>query len=197
MLHEILRNIDVVLASQSPRRKELFALLGINHRALPADIPEPITDDAPEIQALHYAIRKAKVIANIGYSNSMIVSADTVVDVDNIVLGKPANAIQAKHFLSMLSGREHYVHTGICILYKGIEYTSSECTRVQFATLSTEEIDNYIATNEPFDKAGAYGIQGYGAQFVTSIIGCYFNVMGFPVRKFYELVFNLKQDGII
>jgi len=197
MLHEILSKFDVILASQSPRRKELFSLLGINYRAMPADIPEPITGDAPEIQAVHYATGKAKVIAAQCLPESLIVAADTVVDIDNIVLGKPADTLQAYEYLSLLSGRNHYVHTGICIAYRGIYRCASECTQVQFAALTDAEIKAYIATKEPFDKAGAYGIQGYGAQLVASINGCYFNVMGFPVRKFYELVSQMQQDGLL
>jgi septum formation protein len=197
MLHEILNDHEVILASQSPRRRELFSLLGISYRTMPANIPEPITGEAPDTQAMQYARQKAEIIVNQGYSASLVVAADTVVDIDNIVLGKPTDTTQAYEYLKKLSGREHYVHTGICVGYQCRYWQVSECTKVQFSTLTDADILAYIATSEPLDKAGAYGIQGYGAQFVSSIVGCYFNVMGFPVSKFYSLIIQLKRDKLL
>jgi len=188
MIHQILQDIPVVLASASPRRALLFSLLGIDTKIVPAEIAEPLTDDAPEKQAILHATNKAAFVAAVEPSNSLIVAADTVVAIDRHVLGKPLDTAEAKRFLLLLSGRRHSVFTGICIRYQDKILTAFEQTEVQFATLSNAEIEAYIATGEPMDKAGAYGIQGYGAQFITRVEGCYFNVMGFPIRLFYSLL---------
>lgn len=194
MIHELLSDKIVILASASPRRKELFSLLGINARIIPADVAEPLSDEAPELQARHHAQNKARHIYKQYSANELIVAADTLVAVGKHVLGKPESIEEAKAYLRLLSGREHCVYTGICLGYKGEFLCAHESTLVSFAKLSETEIDAYTATGEPMDKAGAYGIQGYGAQFITRVNGCYFNVMGFPIRKFYDtLKLMLKE----
>lgn len=188
MIHEILDKYKVVLASASPRRKEIFGLLGIKAVFFAADIAEPLTDDAPDRQVMLHAKNKAICAADKLGMDNLIVAADTVVAIHNQVLGKPADTHEARMYLNKLSGHYHHVFTGICICHQGRLQSGYECTRVKFATLSPEEIEAYLATGEPLDKAGAYGIQGYGAQFISKVEGCYFNVMGFPIRKFYTML---------
>lgn len=188
MIHEILDKYKVVLASASPRRKEIFGLLGIKAIYFSADIAELLTDDAPERQAMLHATNKAMCAADKLGSDHLIVAADTVVAIHDLVLGKPADTGEARKYLNKLSGHYHHVFTGICIYHQGRLQSGYECTKVKFASLSPEEIEAYLATGEPMDKAGAYGIQGYGAQFISKVEGCYFNVMGFPIRKFYTML---------
>jgi len=188
MIHDILKNIPVVLASASPRRAQLFELLGLQVKIHPADIAEPLTDEAPQLQAMQHARNKAAATSQFYSRQTLIVAADTVVAIDEHILGKPLNTSEAARFLHILSGHKHSVFTGVCLRYSEQEVTRFEHTKVQFAPLSEAEIDAYIKTQEPMDKAGAYGIQGYGAQFITGLEGCYFNVMGFPIRLFYDML---------
>ncbi|HPT72985.1 MAG TPA: Maf family protein, partial [Candidatus Cloacimonadota bacterium] len=118
----------------------------------------------------------------------LIVGADTIVYMDHKILGKPRDVFQAADYLSMLAGNRHDVYTGICVAHKHRYYTAYEKTSVEFKPMTLFEIEEYIKTNEPMDKAGAYGIQGYGGQFIRKVNGCYFNVMGFPVSCFHELL---------
>ncbi|MDD4309633.1 MAG: Maf family protein [Candidatus Cloacimonetes bacterium] len=193
MIHQILNNIEIVLASASPRRRELFALLGLQPIVLPSDVPEPISDEAPELQAMKHAKNKATKILPKTEPNQLIVAADTLVVIEQRILGKPENVEEARSFLRMLSNRKHSVYTGVCLIYKGTTLCDYEKTEVCFAPLSDSEISAYLSTKEPMDKAGAYGIQGYGAQFIVCVNGCYFNVMGFPIRKFYDMLSQLLQ----
>ena len=192
MIDKILSHYDVILASGSPRRKEIFSFLGIKARILPADIAEPLSNDEPFLQALAHACNKANAVAGL-HTNSLVVAADTLVAVQGQVLGKPGSPAQAKDFLRLLSGKEHEVYSAICIQHQGTVLKDYACTEVAFAPLSETEIDDYLSTGEPLDKAGAYGIQGFGAQFISSVRGCYFNVMGFPVHTFYNLLKQLPQ----
>ena len=188
MIHKILDKYQVVLASASPRRKEIFGLLGIKARFFRADISEPITAEPPDIQSVINARNKCLFAAREFNPDCLIVAADTIVAIHNQVLGKPSDLEQARDYLSKLSGQYHLVYTGICLGHKGKLHTGYECTRVKFAQLTTNEIEAYLETGEPMDKAGAYGIQGYGGQFIAKVEGCYFNVMGFPIRKFYTML---------
>ena len=188
MIHELLHNKKVILASASPRRKELFALLGINAYIIPAEIAEPINGEEPQVQAMQNALRKAEIVKNKVDKDAVVIAADTLVAIDNHILGKRLNQKEASRYLRLLSGNTHSVYTGICIFYNEIANINYEQTLVHFAELTELEIKSYIETGEPMDKAGAYGIQGYGAQFITAVDGCYYNVMGFPVRKFYEML---------
>ena len=188
MIHELLHNKKVILASASPRRKELIALLGINAYIIPAEIAEPINGEKPQVQAMQNAMRKAEIVKAKVDKDAIVIAADTLVAIDNHILGKPLDTEEASRFLELLSGRTHSVYTGICIFYNEVTNINYEQTLVHFAELTEAEIRSYIATGEPMDKAGAYGIQGFGAQFITAVDGCYFNVMGFPVRKFYEML---------
>jgi septum formation protein len=196
MIHEMLRDYQLVLASASPRRKELFSLLGLNAAIIPAEVAEPMTDDEPQVQAIFHARNKAKFVLNQVPKGQLVVAADTLVAVGAHVLGKPKDATEARAYLYLLAGKDHCVFTGICIGLNDKLFCDYECTTVSFAALSEDEISSYISTGEPFDKAGAYGIQGYGAQFITQVQGCYFNVMGFPIRKFYDMLQILLNGDV-
>jgi len=197
MLHNILRNHKLILASQSPRRREIFDLLRISYNVKISDIAEPITDEDPALQAERHAKNKALAILASCTQSEIIVSADTIVVIDGRIMGKPADRDEATSHLRLLSGRSHTVITGICIAQKDRWVTAHELTEVRFAEISDDEIREYIQTNEPMDKAGAYGIQGFGSQFVARIDGCYFNVMGFPVHLFHKTIRDFLEGAYI
>jgi len=197
MLHNILRNYKLILASQSPRRREIFDMLRINYNVKISDIAEPITDEDPALQAERHAKNKALAILASCSNSEIVVSADTIVIIEGRLMGKPADRDEAANHLRLLSGRSHTVITGICIAQKDRWVTAHELTEVRFANISEDEIRDYVQTNEPMDKAGAYGIQGFGSQFVTRINGCYFNVMGFPVHLFYKSIRDFLKVGQI
>ena len=191
MLHELLRDEKLILASASPRRKEIFQMLGLNPLIIPADVHEPIDERPPRLIVQSHALHKAQSISPHFDNNSIIVAADTLVYINKSTIGKPESKDDAIKYLKMLSGKIHTVFTGVAILYKSHEVTDYEKSLVQFKSLSEQEIASYIKTKEPFDKAGGYGIQGYGSQFIQSIKGCYFNVMGFPSHLFYQMLLKL------
>ncbi|MCK9556874.1 MAG: Maf family protein [Candidatus Cloacimonetes bacterium] len=195
MIDKILKNYKVILASASPRRKEIFALLGIECKIRISDIDEPISGEDPALQAMMHAKNKCSAILASAGSQDLVVAADTIVVLENHILGKPVDALEARSYLKSLSGKGHMVITGICIGSLEYQRFAYESTKVFFAPLNDNEIEDYILTQEPMDKAGAYGIQGFGSQFITRIEGCYFNVMGFPVRRFYETISNMKLEG--
>ncbi|MDD2228336.1 MAG: Maf family protein [Candidatus Cloacimonetes bacterium] len=195
MIHEMLCNYQLVLASASPRRKELFSLLGLTASIIPADIAEPLTNEKPHVQAMTHAKNKAQFVLSTVPKGQIVIAADTLVAIDAKVLGKPSNELQAREYLRILSKREHIVFTGICLGLNSQILCDYEQTSVSFAAISEDEISSYLKTGEPLDKAGAYGIQGYGSQFITGVNGCYFNVMGFPIRKFYEMLQVLLRSA--
>lgn len=188
MIHNLLKDKQVILASASPRRKEIFKLIGVKALQMPSHIDEDIVYDNPIKLVKFHAENKAKEIRKKVDNNYLIVAADTIVYQNNEVLFKPRNIHQAADFLTQLSGASHYVYTGVVIAYKNNLISDYEKTQVEFNPLSAREIEEYIKTKEPLDKAGAYGIQGYGSQFIKRISGCYFNVMGFPVTLFYNML---------
>ena len=180
----------IVLASASPRRRDLLARLGLRFEVDPPrqeeDLPSPGED--PDAYAGRISAAKAAEVAE-RRPDALVLAADTVVVLDGEVLGKPADAAEARAMLARLSGFEHAVYTGVTVLAPGgSRATGTELTRVRFRTLQREEIDAYVATGEPLDKAGAYGIQEYGATFVEGVSGCYFNVMGLPVVRLLALL---------
>lgn len=197
MLHNVLKDQTIILASSSPRRKEILNMLGLSFKVLVSDIDEPITDDEPQLQAMMHAENKAMCIAKLSKPVELVVAADTIVVLDGKILGKPVDAFQAREYLSILSGRDHLVYTGICTVKAGRVFRAFSESKVEFACLSMQEIEDYVSTEEPMDKAGAYGIQGFGAQFITRIEGCYFNVMGFPVQTFYSLIKQMRDEALI
>ncbi|MGE5570081.1 MAG: Maf family protein [Rhodospirillales bacterium] len=175
----------LILASRSPRRHEILKLAGIPFVARPAEIDE--ARRAGE-DACAYAKRVAREKAEAVQAapGDLVLGADTVVVIDGETLGKPSDAADAARMLRMLSGREHIVITAICLLNGGRAIEDAEKTRVRFVPLSEEEIQEYISTGEPMDKAGAYAIQGLGSKFVDRVEGCYFNVMGLPIARLYR-----------
>jgi septum formation protein len=185
-------SVPLVLASSSPRRQELLRLIGLTFETVPADIDETWQNgEAPARHAERLARAKA---AAIGRPGAVVVGADTIVVVDGAILGKPRDADDAAAMLRRLSGREHAVHTGIAVAYGGRIVAGVETTRVTFQPLEEETIAAYVATGEPLDKAGAYGIQGYGAVLVARIDGDYFTVMGLGLGR---LVALLAKVGLV
>lgn len=188
MIHTLLKGKQIILASASPRRKKIFDLIGIKVLQIPANIDEEIYDCSPSKLVKTHAKNKALEITKKYDSECVIVAADTIVYQDKQILGKPKNKFDAAKYLTRLSATNHFVYTGIAIAYKNQVYADFAKSYVEFHELSAQEIEEYIKTKEPFDKAGAYGIQGFGSQFIKKISGCYFNVMGFPVSLFYEML---------
>jgi septum formation protein len=182
---------SVILASQSPRRRELLALVGIPHTVWPADIDEtylPGEHPAPHAQRL--ACEKAAVVAAHD-RDALVIAADTIVVVDGDVLGKPRDEAHAAQMLARLSGRSHVVMTAVAVRWRGKERSSVEVVGVTFHPLTVQDILAYIATGEPMDKAGAYGIQGFGATIVERVDGDYFAVMGLPLQRVVRLMADL------
>ena len=176
----------VILASQSPRRKELLSLIGIEFDAIPADIDEQIdlnNDLVKEIEKLSY--QKAFHVFK-DHKAALVIGSDTIVKINNQVLGKPKSYEQAKNMLEILSGNTHEVVTAVTILVDDKVETFSSIAKVTFYQLTPQEIDEYIKTNEPMDKAGAYAIQGLGAKFIKAIEGDYYTIMGLPIGELYH-----------
>ena len=172
---------SIILASQSPRRQELLAVITPDFEVVVSDVDEILPEGmTPEEAPVYLASIKADAVAR-SYPDRTVIGADTVVLLDGKLLGKPVDRQDAENMLHALSGRVHTVITGCCIISGGRRFSFAETTRVEFCPLTDREIDEYIATGEPFDKAGAYGIQGKGAVLVKGIVGDYYNVMGLPV----------------
>lgn len=185
----------IILASSSPRRRELLTQAGIPFAVVPGDLDEENANisGTPAQKAEQLAYLKAKDVAR--GKSGIILGADTIVVCDDEIFGKPADAEDARRMLWKLSGREHQVITGIALIdtAAGRESTGHETTKVRFSSLSDKEIEAYIESGEPYGKAGAYAIQGRAALFVESLDGCYSNVVGLPISKLYRL---LKDFGI-
>lgn len=179
---------EIILASDSPRRRELIAKLGIPYKCVSANIDETMDITLGLEDALcDLASKKAYAVYD-SHKESMIIGADTIVTLDNLILGKPKNKEDAKYMLQKLSGRTHKVLTGVCILYNNEKITFCDSSEVTFYPLSDEEINDYINSGEPMDKAGAYGIQGYGSLIVQSIKGDFYSVMGLPVARIFRTI---------
>ena len=181
----------LILASASPRRAELLRAAGIEFDVIPADVNEDLDpEDSPDGYVRRVAQLKAEAVIPLAPGRP-ILGADTIVLVDNAVLGKPVDAADARRMLRLLSGREHTVVTAVCLVNPAAEsgriQTRVVRTTVEFAPLSDGELDWYVASGEPMDKAGAYAIQGLAARFVTRISGSYSNVAGLPVAVVYNL----------
>jgi septum formation protein len=178
----------LVLASSSPRRRELLRLVGIAHSVYPADIDEtPLPGELPYPHAERLAREKAAVVAA-REPNATVIAADTIVVVDGEILGKPLDEADAALMLRRLSGRSHIVHTAVAVARDGAVVSDVETVGVTFRELSDDDIAAYIATREPMDKAGAYGIQGFGATVVTRVDGDYFAVMGLALGMTVRLL---------
>lgn len=176
----------IILASASPRRKKILELADLKFDVMPSDAQEITTKTAPNEVVMELASIKAKDIYKKSEKQSMIVGADTVVAYQGQILGKPTDEADAKRMLTMLSGQTHEVYTGVCIIEDGKTKTFYEETKVTFYEISDEQIDHYIKTGEPMDKAGSYGIQGKAAVFIKGIEGDYYNVVGFPIARFLQ-----------
>jgi septum formation protein len=181
----------VILASQSPRRRELLTLVGIPHTVRPADIDEAYyAGERPAAHAERLAREKAAVVAR-AEPDALVIGSDTIVVVDGEVLGKPRDEAHAAEMLGRLAGRSHVVMTAVAVRWRGAERSAVEEVGVTFHPLSAEDIRSYVATGEPMDKAGAYGIQGYGATIVARVDGDYFAVMGLPLQRLVRLMREL------
>lgn len=179
----------LVLASGSPRRAELLRAAGIDFTVEVADVDEtPHEGEAPAAYVARLALAKATVVAQRRGPGHRVLGADTTVVIQNQIIAKPIDAEDARRMLQQLSGQWHEVLTGIALVNGDEERTEVETTRVKFATLTPAEIDWYVATGEPMDKAGAYGIQGYASRFIERIEGSYANVVGLPVHRVYRLL---------
>ena len=179
--------LSVVLASASPRRRDLLNLVGIRHTVKPTDTDEsPRGGELPEAYAERLARAKAEAAASEN-PGSVIIGADTIVVIDDVVLGKPRDVGDAERMLGILSGRSHTVMTAVAVNFNGETVSAVEIVDVTFRAIDSDEIRNYVATGEPMDKAGAYGIQGYGATIVRRIDGDYFAVMGLSLVKLVAL----------
>ena len=176
----------LVLASQSPRRLQLLHQVGFTVEVIPSDIEENSKTTSPKKFTTDLAIKKAKNVAA-KTENRIVIGADTVVVLDQEILGKPIDKIAARQMLQNLSGREHVVYSGIAIVDSDNNKIISDCesTVVSFRELTNNEIESYVENDNPLDKAGDYGIQDRSALFVDRIEGCYYNVMGFPLTCFY------------
>lgn len=185
----------MILASQSPRRYELLKLIAEDFSVIPAVGEEVVADGLPPAEVVQrLAKQKADEIRALyaGAPKEPIIAADTVVAIDGKILGKPKDAFDAADMLALLSGRVHSVYTGVCVIDGERECVFAEETKVEFYELSTEEIRAYIATGEPMDKAGAYGIQDKGALIVKRIDGDYYNVMGLPVGRLSRVLRGIE-----
>jgi septum formation protein len=190
--------MKLILASASPRRAEILRNAGIEFEISSAGVDEsPLGNELPGDYVRRLALAKALSAAEDNHGRTgetLVLGADTVVVVGAEILGKPSSPDNARRMLRSLSGKIHEVHTGLALLRNPgpKQYVVEEITRVHFAPLADQEIEEYIATGEPFDKAGAYAIQGVGGRYVTRIEGCYFNVMGLPLARLYSL---LRESG--
>ena len=189
--------MKIILASQSPRRRELLERMGISEfEIIPARGEENIVPGlTPEALVEAQSRQKCLEVAAV-HREALVIAADTVVAVEGRVLGKPRSKAEAEEMLSLLSGREHRVCTGLSLSQGGRLRTGHEATAVRFRPLTREEIRRYVSTGEPMDKAGAYGIQGYGCLLVEGIVGDYYNVMGLPVCRLGRMLAEFGADPL-
>ena len=193
----------LVLASASPRRRELLTQAGYSFEVRPAHIPEdPYEGEDPVAYVTRLAREKAEAVfrelsATGNADHSLVVlGADTTVTLDNHILGKPEDAADAARMLRLLSGRSHHVITGVAVVTADGAEVAAEVTAVRFLTMSDEEIAAYVANGEPMDKAGAYGIQGFAARWIPRVEGCYFNVVGLPLALVCTLLDAAKIKSL-
>ena len=183
----------LLLASRSPRRREILESAGIPFEVRAVDIHESRRDDEPPDDYVRRLARE-KAEAVRASLDDVVLGADTVVVLDRHVLEKPVDAEDARRMLRLLSGRDHVVITGVCLRSAQRLIVDSERTIVRFMAMTEEEIEQYAASGEPMDKAGAYAIQGLASKFIVRVEGCYFNVVGLPVAKVYRMLRELRGD---
>ena len=189
--------MNIILASTSPRRRELLDQIGLDYKVVSPDVDETVGDNmAPWAVVEELSLRKARAAAAHCAPGDLVIAADTVVALEGTVLGKPHDGRDAFQMLSALSGNRHQVYTGVPIIRGEQVLTGHEMTTVTFRETDPAEIEDYIATGEPMDKAGAYGIQGMGALFIQGIDGDYHNVMGLPLYRLGRMLARLGVDPI-
>ena len=190
-------NYNVILASGSPRRKELLNQIGITFTVNPSKKEEIITTHKPSEVVMELSLQKAMDIAEQSEVGSIVIGADTVVAYDGKILGKPKDTTDAKRMLRMLSGNTHSVYTGVTIIKKDNNGITKETfyqeTKVTMANMAEYEIQTYVDSNEPMDKAGSYAIQGKCAAYIEKIDGDYYNVVGLPVCEVYHRLKNIME----
>jgi septum formation protein len=172
--------LRLVLASTSPRRRELLQAAGFSFTLRTGSVPEIRAADEPPANYVRRLAQEKAMSVEVA-SDEVILGADTTVAIDDHVLEKPADAADARRMLKLLSGRTHQVITGVCLRTESESHVRSETTLVRFCTIDDSEMEHYIASGHPMDKAGAYGIQGYPSRWAERIEGCYFNIVGLPV----------------
>jgi len=189
--------MSIILASQSPRRRELLERMGISQfDVIPAKGEERADPNLTPDQLVEELSRQKAAEIAAGNPDALIIAADTVVAVDGTVLGKPHDRDDAVRMLQTLSGREHTVYSGLTVCWQGRSVTQHEATAVRFRPLSETDIDHYVSTGEPMDKAGSYGIQGYGCTLVEGISGDYYNVVGLPVCRLSQILSGFGLDPL-
>ena len=190
---------QVILASGSPRRKELLELIGVDFKIITSNKEEIITSTNPEEVVKELSLMKAEDVAEGVTGPAIILGADTVVAHGGRILGKPKDAEDAVNMIRSFAGDDHFVYTGVCIIRKEADgsvrkISFAEGTQVTVYPMTEEEIERYVASGEPMDKAGAYAIQGLFAPYIKGIEGDYYNIVGFPIAGIYQ---KLKEEGIV
>lgn len=194
--------MKLILASSSPRRAQILLDAGFDFTIQPANVDESLAPgEAVEAYVARIAQAKAHAVAGRALADgtpAIVIAADTVVLAGKQILPKPKDADDARRMLRLLNATTHEVLTGLFVIraYDGISFAHLERTRVEFTRISDIDIDAYIQTKEPFDKAGAYGIQGIGGRFVRKVDGCYFNVMGLPLSRLWEILRQMRWDDL-
>jgi septum formation protein len=189
---------QIILASTSPRRKELLAQIGVSFTAIPSGQTEDVEASISAVEAVQIlAERKAAAVAA-DYPDALVIGSDTVIGLDDAVIGKPEDPDGAKAMLRRMAGRTHQVVSGVALLWnaKGVREIFHVVTDVTFGSLSAETIDRYVATGEPLDKAGAYAIQGAGAVLVESVNGSYYNIVGLPIYEVASALMRHFGSGV-
>ena len=195
-------NKKLILASQSPRRREILQNLGVAFEVITSDADESSTERDPRKLVEELSLRKAQAVqaalleSGRDLANTVILASDTVVAVDGMILGKPRNEADAVAMLSRLVGRRHEVISGIALLGCGKSGASHEVTEVEFDQMDAETILRYVRATSPYDKAGAYAIQGLASAWISGIHGCYFNVVGLPVHRLQRLWYDLFTESL-
>lgn len=185
--------MKIILASKSPRRKELLENLGLKFQIITSEADECSDEKNPESLVKILAKRKGEAVVDkltregVDMTDTLVIACDTLVHFDGNILGKPKDRDDAHRMLCMLSGKSHSVSSGVYLYYNGKAIIDHKTTKVDFAGLTEQEIQSYLDTDEPYDKAGAYAIQGKASVFIEGFCGDYFNVVGLPVRKLYEM----------
>ena len=195
--------MNYILASKSPRRREILENLGVTFEVVTAETDETSAERDPRRLVELLSERKGRAVMELlaakgrDLTDTVVISSDTVVAIDGEILGKPRDEADAKRMLSLLSGRRHEVISGVCLIGNGKIGVSHEVTEVEFDKLDAETIDGYIRATAPYDKAGAYAIQGLASAYIKGIHGCYFNVVGLPVHRLNCLYRELFGENFL